>query len=297
MASHGLSGETIAAFARQFLAERATDQYWKRATLLDKLQFDVFRWYYRKARPQFATFFSNSTAHFQHYYWREMEPHLFKVQPTPEQRAARENAILYGYKEMDKLLFRLMDLADSNTIVIFATAISQKPCLIYEEQGGKVLYRPRDFSKLMSFADVSEPHTVAPVMAEVFNIHLDNEQDAARVETKLQGVRVEGRPAMQIQRQGTMMHAKCQVHAQLSSEARIESANGRHATSFFDLFYQMDDLKSGMHDPDGMLWIRMPDKQFTPASGKVPLAAVAPTILRLLSLPSPAHMKAPPLAV
>ena len=38
--------------------------------------------------------------------------------------------------------------------------------------------------------------------------------------------------------------------------------------SFFELFYQMDDLKSGMHDPDGMLWIRMPDKQFTTGIGK-----------------------------
>ena len=160
MVSHGLSGTTIAAFARQFLAERANDQYWKRATLLDKLQFDVFSWYYRKERPQFATFFSNSTAHFQHYYWREMEPHLFKVQPTAQQRVARENAILYGYQEMDKLLARLIALADSNTIVIFATAISQKPCLMYEEQGGKVLYRPRDFSTLMSFANVTEPCTV-----------------------------------------------------------------------------------------------------------------------------------------
>ena len=84
MLSHGLSFGTITAILRQLAAERVDGSVrWKRAVLLDKLQFDVFRWYYRKLRPAFATFFSNSTAHFQHYHWREMEPDLFKLQPSP----------------------------------------------------------------------------------------------------------------------------------------------------------------------------------------------------------------------
>ena len=44
----------------QLAEERSGTARWKRAVLLDKLQFDVFAWYYRKIRPDFATFFLNS---------------------------------------------------------------------------------------------------------------------------------------------------------------------------------------------------------------------------------------------
>src|SRR3954454_15154378 len=80
MAAHGLSRATITAILRQLLEERRGQARWKRAVLLDKLQFDVFRWYYRRLQPKFATFFVNSTAHYQHLYWREMDPSPFAVQ-------------------------------------------------------------------------------------------------------------------------------------------------------------------------------------------------------------------------
>ena len=74
MATHGLSLETIRSIAGQLLEERRGSGRWKRAALLDQVQFDVFSWQYRKMQPQFATFFLNSTAHYQHLYWREMDP-------------------------------------------------------------------------------------------------------------------------------------------------------------------------------------------------------------------------------
>lgn len=297
MLTHGLSFITVKAIVQQLLSERTSGQYWRRATLLDKLQFDMFRSYYQKTRPHFSTFFSNSTAHFQHYFWREMEPHLFKVQPTLEQRVVHGDAILFGYQEMDKLIGRFLALADPDTIVIFATAISQQPCLVYEEQGGKVMYRPRDFSRLMSLAGITEPYTISPVMAEVFNVQLESEIDATRVEAKLRTLCVDGHQAMQLQNKGTAIHVKCQVHHKLSASANIGCSGQREAVPFFDIFYQLEEMKSGMHDPDGILWIRMPEKEHRIHRGKVPLASVAPTILQLLSLPRPVHMKAPPLAV
>jgi hypothetical protein len=226
-----------------------------------------------------------------------MEPHLFKVQPTLEQRVAHEGAILFGYREMDKLIARFLALADPDTIVIFTTAISQQPCLVYEEQGGKVMYRPRDFSRLMSLARITEPYTISPVMAEVFNIQLENEADAARVEAKLGALCVEDHQAMQLQNKGTAIHAKCQVHHKLSTSASISCRGFQGAVPFFDVFYQLEEMKSGMHNPDGILWIRMPEKGHRLHPGKVPLATLAPTILQLLSLPRPMHMKAPPLTV
>jgi hypothetical protein len=296
MVMHGLSFSTVKAIVQQLLSERSGNHHWRRAVLLDKLQFDVFRWYYRKIRPRFSTFFSNSTAHFQHYHWREMEPHLFKVQPTEEKAATHEKTILFGYQQMDEMIGRFMALAAADTVLIFATALSQQPCLVYEDQGGKVTYRPKQISRLMKFADVTEAHTTAPLMAEVFNIHLKSEDDATSVQTKLEALQIEGRQAMQLLRKGTLITAKCQVHEKLPIEARI-SRKGGGDISFFDMFFELEDVKSGMHHPDGMLWIHLPEKAPRQHTEKVLLASVAPTILQLLSLPCPADMKAPPLAI
>src|SRR5579885_635584 len=72
--AHGLRLKTAIAVVRQMVLDQVLDkkEAWRRVVLLDKLQFDVFRYYFRKCKPDFATFFLNSTAHYQHSYWRHM---------------------------------------------------------------------------------------------------------------------------------------------------------------------------------------------------------------------------------
>ena len=293
MLTHGLSFGTVTAILRQLAAERVdAGVRWKRAVLLDKLQFDVFSWYFRKLRPAFATFFSNSTAHFQHYHWREMEPDLFKSRPSPEKLAAHDKTILFGYQEMDTLIGQFLELADRNTILVFTTAISQQPCLIYEDQGGKIMYRPRDMSRVLTFAGVTEPHTATPLMAEVFNIQLRDEETARRVESKLNDIRMGDRQAILTQRKETLLTVKCQLHERQPQGAELRRADGTTA-HFHELFFELEDAKSGMHHPDGMLWIRLPGTAPRRYENKVPLASVAPTLLHLLSLPAPPHMGRP----
>ena len=74
--------------------------------LLDRLQFDLFRWHWRRARPAFSTFFLNSTAHFQHFYWRNLEPERFSVRPGADEQRAYADAVLFGYRQMDRLVAR-----------------------------------------------------------------------------------------------------------------------------------------------------------------------------------------------
>jgi len=179
MATHGLSFGTVRDIAEQLLAERRGHDRWKRAALLDKLQFDVFAHFYRKLRPNFSSFFLNSTAHFQHLYWRNMEPDLFLVKPTVAEQAEYAPAILFGYEKMDLLLARFNQLADDNTALIFCTALSQQPCLNYEADGGKSFYRPKDFGRFVGFAGVGEFTEIVPVMSEGFNIRFGSEGAAA----------------------------------------------------------------------------------------------------------------------
>jgi hypothetical protein len=69
------------------------------------------------------------------------------------------------------------------------------------------------------------------------------------------------------------------------------TAGPRQSTPFFDLFYLMEGMKSGMHHPDGMLWIRTPERDHAVHEGKVPLTCFAPTVLSLFDVAQPAYMK------
>jgi hypothetical protein len=291
MMSHGLSMETIGSIARQLLAEKRGVDRWKRAVILDKLQFDVFSWYYKQLEPRFSSFFLNSTAHYQHMYWRDMEPALFKVRPSAE-ASKHESAILFGYQEMDRLLKRFVELADKDTTLVFCTALSQQPYLSYEESGGRHFYRPSNFDNLVTFAGVEPPFTVAPVMAHQFHLYLQSEEAARRAEQQLLALTVNGRQAMAVVRSGVEIFSGCHLYENLTADTQLSIAGSDRRTSFFSLFYKVEGMKSGMHHPDGLLWIREPGRRPSRQSEKVPLSAVAPTLLDLLGIPGTPGMKA-----
>ena len=157
MVTHGLSAGTVRSILAQLWSERRTGKgKWKRATILDKLQRDVFLHYFRKLRPAFSTFFLNSTAHFQHAHWRNMDPEPFKIKPTDDDQAEYQHAVRYGYEEMDRVVGDIVAAAPANAVIIMATALSQQPCLIYEDIGGKTFYRARTFEPLIQFAGIRD---------------------------------------------------------------------------------------------------------------------------------------------
>lgn len=293
MAKNGLSVRTIKSILQQLSSERGGKNRWKRAVILDKLQFDVFRAHYRRARPDFSTFFLNSTAHFQHVHWRNMEPELFKVQPSEQEQTEYQEAILFGYQEMDKIVGEFLDLAGTDATLIFATALSQQPCLIYEESGGKVLHRPRDFSALLAFAGITAPRRVEPVMSEEFHLHFDNEADADDAWRKLSALRAGDRPAVTLEKNGRSLFGGCRIFTPLPEDTVLKVAGSNMQKPFFEIFYRIEGMKSGMHHPDGMLWIRTPDRMHTIHDGKVSLLSIAPTILSHFNVPAPPHMAGP----
>jgi hypothetical protein len=298
MARHGLSAETVKAITTQLLSElrRSARTQWKRAAILDKLQFDLFRWVYRRERPAFSTFFSNSTAHFQHLYWRNLEPDVFSVKPTSAEQAAYEAAILYGYQQMDDLVRRFLLLAGNEATLVFCTALSQQPCFVYDDKGGKRWYRPRDFERLLREVGIGASARVAPVMAHQFQIDFDSEQAAIEAETKLHMLRyVDGRSALMVNRSRDRILCGCRIIDEVDRDAVLRLGESGRAIPFFELFYRIDGIKSGMHHPDGMLWIRTPSRRHHVETAKVPLLSVAPTLLEMLGLPKPSYMAAEPI--
>jgi hypothetical protein len=253
MVSHGLSLHTIRSIVAQLAAERRTGKgRWKRATILDKLQRDVFFHYFRKMRPAFSTFFLNSTAHFQHAHWRNMDPEPFKIKPTDEEQAEYQDAVRYGYEEMDRIVGDVLSAAPRNAVVILATALSQQPCLIYEDLGGKTFYRPRTFEPLLEFAAIKSCQRVEPVMSEQFHLRFASVEDAAAAASQLRKLHVDGREAMTVEQRESNVFSGCKIFSALDHEVLLEGQNGK-SIPFFRLFYQVESLKSGMHHPDGIL--------------------------------------------
>ena len=292
MVRHGLSAETVGAIVRQLAIERTGRDRWKRAVLLDKLQFDVFSWYYRRLRPHFSTFFLNSTAHFQHLYWRSFAPDLFPVKPSDEDRTEHGSAILFGYREMDRLVARFLSLAGSEAVVILCTALSQQPCVVYDDSGGKVLYRPRDFRAFLAFAGIDQKHRVSPVMAEEFHLYVEDRRELERIEALLARLTVDGRPAIRVRaREENGLLLGCGLFHEVPPDARLQRADSAASVPFFDLFYRIEGVKSGMHHPDGILWIRDPARAHHVTEEKVPLTTIAPTVLDLFGVPVPEFMR------
>jgi hypothetical protein len=295
MATLGTSPRTVAAVARQLLTERVRGQRWKRAALLDQIQFEVFRAYYRRLRPHFSTFFSNSTAHYQHMYWRNMDPERFEIRPSAAEQAEYGDAILFGYQAMDRLLGRILDLVGPRATVLFCTALSQQPCLQYEASGGKRFYRPKDPGALFRLAGV-RPDTATPVMSEEMHLAFAGREEAEAAATRLRALRAGGRPLMAADvSEGTVLTG-CRIFEALPEDTMVDFGEGAPARRFFDLFYQVEAMKSGMHHRDGMLWIRSPEGRPRIHEGTVSLQAIAPTILEMFALPRPGHLAEEPLA-
>lgn len=291
MARHGLTTATCARVLRQLIEERFTDARWKRAVLLDMMQFDVFAHFYRKTQPAFSTFFLNSTAHYQHAYWEAMEPEIFEREGDSRQLQQHKDAILFGYSQMDKLLGRFFALAGDSAVLVLCTALSQEPWTTYRKDRAAFCYRPTDFGQLLKLVGINCGARIAPVMAEQFHLEFERTGDLKEAERLLGTIRLDGEQLLSIVQDGRRLFTGCRVHTEIRDDAVLD-ISGR-AVSFWDVFYKLPTSKTGMHHPDGIFWARLPDRSHEVVTERIPLTAVAPTLLGLCNIPAPSWMRGP----
>jgi len=101
------------------------------------------------------------------------------------------------------------------------------------------------------------------------------------------------RPALSVECNNNRLFAWCAITTVLGSAALLERhVDGDHRReTFFSLFYKVDGIKSGMHHPDGLLWIRRSTKEHRVFESHVDLDLVAPMLLAELGLPPAAWMR------
>ena len=205
LATHGVKPSTVIRAARQLVDERHDPGVaWRRATVLDALAFDVFTTLVHRHEVAFATFFSNSTAHFQHYFWRNFRPSGFTLPPLATDHKSLADAVLTGYRCMDDLVGKaLARFADDR--LVFATALSQQPW-----DTSKCTYRPRDMMAILEMAGI-DPTTVEvePLMAEEFVVSFVDAERAAEGSDRIAALRTERGPLLRQDQEGHRIKLGC----------------------------------------------------------------------------------------
>jgi len=249
------------------------------------LQFDVFAHYQKKLKPQFATFFTNSTAHLQHAYWRNMEPQKFDAQPTESDQRLYSDAILFGYEMMDSLLGRFVDMVSEDTMLIFTTALSQQPFLKDENVGGQKFYRLKNVNGFLKALGISFID-VQPVMTHQFKVRFENTDQLNTACAILEQVTCHGQPVFNCnQAENNSLNIGCPFHHTIDADSHLQFGRKNESLKFFDAFYLIDATKSGYHHPDGALWIQYGGSH--KHQDKVSVLDVFPTVLDFFNVTTP----------
>ncbi|MBV8363237.1 MAG: hypothetical protein JO193_01595 [Candidatus Eremiobacteraeota bacterium] len=284
LATHGLTASTALACAKQLLDERRDSGLrWRRAMLLDYIAYDVFRSLNKRFNVEFATFFSNSTAHYQHFYWRDMEPEAFQ-DARPSSHPSLQNAILDGYKSMDALLARFMQDYPNATLIL-CTAISQGPrreVMLHD-------FHITDFNRLLDFVRLPRNrYRVAPMMSSEFHLISVTADEAMAAEHSFQSLTLEGTPAFHVKREANKVVLSIRSRTEGKAlDKRLSHPDGE-SVRFGDVAHMLEGSSSGVHGRTGALWIKT--GRHRTVGDHVKLTDVAPTILQLFDVPTPAHM-------
>lgn len=275
VASHGLSASTIWRLASQIFSDtilrRGTS--WKRAALLDKVQFDVFRWYWKRNRPDFASFFLNSTAHYQHAYWHCTFPEQFDKPPKANEIEKFGGAILYGYQQMDELLGRFFDLEKDGALLMLCTALSQQGI----GRTNQVLYRIRDARQMLRQLNL-QPVDVLPVMSEQFSVRFTDAAATSRARELLGALRVGDQPLLFFGKgDETSLFIGSAARTAIDENAAISGFPDGSTLRFGDAFYQLPTIKATTHHPESLMWLKTGSHKVH--AGKVSILDWLPTIL------------------
>lgn len=256
---------------------------WQRAMTLDRIQLDIFRHHYKREKPDFSTFFSNAVAHYQHHYWRDFAPEAFGLSEKDVDSSKKE-AILMAYKNTDYLLGQLLNLVEDDCAVIMATALSQQPFTESERH----YYRMHDIKQFRECFNLPENAVYKPVMAEQFHLEMADEEQVLAVKSELEKFQMDSSEYFHV---GTnqlfhMTHNDNVLFVQVRCTKDVakgatffNSDNPKQAFSFYELFYQMDEVKAGMHSPVGMYWMHVPGSKAQVSSEELPPSQIHKDIL------------------
>ncbi len=291
--ANGLSLGTIMDAIKQVTSEKLSgkDFKWRRAMVLDLIMWDVFEASWKKQKPQFSTFFANSTAFLQHRYWRHMKPEQYRVKPSESEMDSYGDAVRASYRHMDQLVEKAQRLVGPKGRIVFVTALSQEANLRYEDIGGKFVYRPFTFQQLNAWIGGPAGATFEPVMTHQSWASFANGGDADKFLDALQSVTIAGetvlpgdnrQPVLEGWKDGERVFFYCSFISKVSPDTVIQNKAG-DTILFSKLFDCMGQVNNSQHNRDGAFWVQRPDNSGKVHDGKLPLEKAHETLMALFA--------------
>ena len=290
----GLSASTVSRIVRQLGRERRNASLrWQRVALQPIVNFDFFSRLYRRYQPEFASFHTNHVAHYMHTYWKAMQPDLFPQETTDEEISNYCGTIEHGYRTADELLSRMMNLMDSNTVMVVASSMGQKP-FVTSLKKGKRVGQVRSLERLVHILGAEGRVRALPTMSDQFNLYADTQATRELVLSNLKSVYIDApeRPMFNIDTIENSLTVTLRHYDETSEESRCVFPYRVKDNSFRfeDLVYGTGMVKSGCHDPKGMMMLYGAGIRRGLRIGECTNLDIAPTLLTLLGLPVPNEM-------
>lgn len=291
----GLSASTISRIASQLTREHLNASLrWQRVALQPVVNFDFFSRLYRCYQPEFASFHTNHVAHYMHTYWKAMQPELFPQKTTEEERCNYSGTIEHGYRSADELLKRMLGLMGGNTVMVVASSMGQKP-FITSLKKGKRVGQLRSLEHLVDILDAKGRVRALPTMSDQFNLYADTPDTSEFVLSNLKAAYIDSplRPMFYIDKVENSLTVTLRHYDETSEESRcvFPHRTKQNSFRFEDLVYGTGMVKSGCHDPTGMMMLYGQGIRRGARIGDCTNLDIAPTLLTLLGLPVPEYMK------
>lgn len=254
---HGVTVTTAMMVFKQITQEKLRSKKYKyrRLFILDRILMDMFIYFHRLYKPNFATLYTNSASHIQNAYWRHYEPEKFNVS---DQNPEFKNAVPEVYTYMDHRLGQLMRYALTNNIkVSIASGLSQRPYVQEEKVRTKRYYRPRNIDNLL------EKLEIVPLTHEAVGEH-EYLMRFRNLGAKKEAEKILGNSRLYDAGQASALFTfkdadngigivfDCNPFNPVSMEAEV-LIHGKEYP-FEEIFYLVDHIHSGGHDPSGLYW-------------------------------------------
>jgi hypothetical protein len=293
--SLGLGAGALAAVARQLTYERLHPAArWRRVALQPRVNFDFFSRLYRRHRPAFASFHSNHVAHYMHTYWKAAQPEAFPLSTTPEEAREYGGAIEYGYRTADALLMRCLHLLDKETVLVVASSMGQQPYVSLLKKG-KQIRQLKSLDRLLELLGAQRSCRALATMSDEFNLYADSRETRDRIVAALGAAYVDSpdRPMFTTAVLGETIAVNLRGDDTISDESRCHFPHQGSGESFRygDLVHTTGAVKSGYHDPEGMLLLYGPGIRHGFRLRECDNLDIAPTLLTLLGVPAPRTME------
>lgn len=248
-----ISMKLMARIAKQIVEQRLEPKVkWRLAGLFDLFLAEIFCSVQKSPEYQYLTLFLNSVAHYQHHFWRNLEPSKFSPEITAPDCRPQDNPLLYGYQVMDEILGRVLDAVDlESTLVLIVSGLSQVSDTRFESQGGMNYYRLKNHKSFGSAVGL-KPESIFPLMSRDWQIKV-TQSDKAQIKDQLESFRVGKEKLFQIaENTEGYLFIETEVTRLVADSEMIYQ--GDKTFGIFGDHFTRCAVKSGHHTGLGILW-------------------------------------------